>query len=104
MDIQVKRFSARYRLACVGDALLLPVCLVLWYRENYSVGFGSAQGESIHRPGLLISALMMIFVWRAVLKVEQALRTPWAYRWDLKRAIRWYVLIVAMGLAIRLLA
>ena len=103
MDIQVKRFSVRYKLACVGDALLLPACLVLWYRENYWGGVGSAQGESIHRPGLLISTLMMILIWRAVLKVEQALRTPWAYRWDLERAVRWYVLIVAMGLAIRLL-
>ena len=103
MDIQVKRFSARYRLACVSDALLLPACLVLWYHENYSNHMTSAQGESIHRPGLLISTLMMILVWRAVLRIEQALRTPWAYRWDLERAVRWYVVIVAMGLAVRLL-
>ena len=104
MDMQLNHFSARYRLACVGDALLLPVCLVLWYRENYSSGVDSVRSESFHRPGLLISALMMILVWRAVLKLEQALRTPWRYRWDLERAVRWYVVIVAMGLTIRLLA
>ena len=103
MHMQLKRVSARYRLACVGDALLLPACLVLWYHENYSSGEGSAQAENFHRPGLLISALMMILVWRAVLKIEQGLRAPWAYRFDFARAVRWYVLIVAMGLAIRVL-
>jgi hypothetical protein len=103
MDMQMKQFSTAYRLACMGDALLLPACLVFWYRVNYADGVGIRQGESIHRPGLLISALTMVLVWRAVLKIEQALRSPWAYRWDLERAVRWYVLIVAMGLAIRLL-
>jgi len=104
MDAVVKRFSSGYKLACIGDALLLPALFVFWYRGTHSAVASAAQIEAVHRPGILLSTLMMILVWRALLKLETAIRTPEAYRWDLERALPWIVLYIVMGLAIRLLA
>jgi hypothetical protein len=102
VDVTVKRFSPGYKLACVCDALALPVLFVLWYRWTYAADAGAMHHEE-HHAGLFVSTVLMIIVARAVLRIERALRAPEIYRWDLERAFRWLVVLIAMALAIRLL-
>jgi hypothetical protein len=103
MNAFPRHFSARYRLARVGDALLLPGGLVLWY-GTLNAGLARTANGDLHRhPGLFVSALLMIVVARSALKIEQALRTPELYKWDLERFLRRTVLLIVMGLAVRLL-
>jgi hypothetical protein len=102
VDVFFKRFSPGYKLACVCDALAIPVLFVLWYRATYLGDAGRMPSEA-HHAGLLVSAALMIVVARAALKVEHAVRAPEFYKWNLERAFRWFVLMITMVTAIRLL-
>ena len=94
----------RYKVACVCDALVLPVLLLLWYRLSHPTIAGGINADVHQHAGLFASAVMMIVFARAALKVEQAIRSPQAYRWDLERALRWVALLVIMALAVRFTA
>jgi hypothetical protein len=103
MNLRWVNVPISYKLACIGDALLLPLLFLGWYRRRGLDVVAVPHGEMANRPGLFCSAVIMLLAARAALKIEQAVRAPEAYRWDLERAFRWLVLLLVMALAIRLL-
>ncbi len=104
MDEFVKGFFKRQEFLRILDALILPCLFVAWYRGNTGGFAATAHGGAPARPGLVLFTLFMILVIRAAVKVEQAVRAPETYRWDIERAARWLVLLIILALAIRLLA
>jgi len=82
--------------------MLLLGLLFYWNWENHLV-MGASDARFVHGPGLLFSTAIMIIVARVILKTEAALREPWDYRWDILRAVRWYLVLVAMAVSIRFL-
>jgi hypothetical protein len=82
---------------------LPPILFFAWYWQGVPEALIASAGTAHPRPGLFVDAFMMIIVGRAVLRLETAIRMPWAYRWDLERALRVAVVILAMGMAIRFL-
>jgi hypothetical protein len=82
---------------------LPPILFLAWYWQKVPEGLVGTAGALHHRPGLFFDAVLMIIVGRAVLRLEKAIRMPWAHRWDLERAVRVGVVILAMGMAIRFL-
>jgi hypothetical protein len=103
MNLRWVNVPVSYKLACIGDALLLPLLFVGWYRGRGFDAGAVPHGAIANRPGLFCSAVMMLLAARAALKIEQAVRAPEAYRWDLERAFRWLALLLVMALAVRLL-
>ena len=97
-------YSSLYRVACICDALAIPAVVLIWYHTSYPFAFAVDQAGHHRYPGLVISAAMMIVSARALLKIEQAIRRPEAYRWDLERALRWLALLAVMALALWMLA
>jgi hypothetical protein len=91
--------SSRYRIACICDALALPVLFLLWYRSTLSVPGISATGQAANHPGLVGSTIMMILLARGAIRLEGAIWTHWEYRFDVARAVRFLILIplIAMG-------
>jgi len=104
MSVFEKRHSIRYRTACVCDALALPVIVLLWFRSSHPGAWVASPAEHHTYPGLFASSVMMIVAARALMKVEQALRMPEEYRWDLERALRWFALLAVMALGLWFLA
>lgn len=101
MLVVTSRYSSLNILLRVADALLPPAAFVAWYRANeLTVG---AQEGAASRPGLIVSALMMVFAARALLRVEVALRTPWMYQWNVARLARWFGVFLVMAFGARLL-
>jgi len=103
MYVQVFGIRPPLLRLCIVDAMLFPGLFVLWYQASYSGALSVVHGQYINHPGLFISALMAFLTGRAALKMERAVRAPWAYSFDSARSLRWYMLIILMGLSVQLL-
>ena len=92
-----------YKAACVVDSLLAPALFAWWYGQNCAGVEVVVDGVRRRHAGLIGSGLMMILVGRAVLRLERALRSPESFTFDSVRAVRWYIILLAMALSIELL-
>lgn len=90
--------STKYRVACICDALALPAFFVIWIRPYLPPEGIDAAAHASQHAGLIVSAVMMFLLARSMVRLERAIRTPWDYRFDLARILRFFVLAPLMAL------
>ena len=90
--------STKYRVACICDALALPALFVLWNRIHLPAEAIEVAAHASRHAGLIVSTVMMFLLARGAVRLERAIRTPWDYRFDTARVLRFFILIPLMAL------